>query len=224
MQENTITGFNDTAISPQDKERLLKCKSFPFDYVKTGNRWIKPFAYIFTALVVISGMLIAVFSNLKLLPFVCVGSFVLLLILVIKERQIDMMKKLTQYFKDENGEFYRVVFTQGASITNPNTVYRRDNAFGNYSVYEKKADVVERNLDEAQDVYPAFYYVERYKNGIKDWDAMNGGAAKVTHLKNLSLISLGENKSIYTYEQDGKIKKLKILNAYCGLSDEVENK
>ncbi len=225
MNDNVITGFDSAVISEQEQELLLKCKSFPFVYNRLGNRWIRPLVYLFVALIVVSGIMVAVlFKNTALLPFVCVGAFILLLIIAIKERQVDMMKKLTQYFKDENGEFYRIVFTQGASIANPNTVYRRENERGNYAVYEKKMDVVERNLDEAQEIYPAFYYVSRFKKGIKDWDAMNGGAAKVTYLKNLAVISRGENKSTYTYEHNGKTKRLRILNDYCGLLEEVENK
>ena len=206
----------------QENELLMRCRAFPLRYKNHGCKWVKPLAYVFVTLLAVSGVFIAIISKPELMPVVIISAFVLLLIIVIKERQINMMKRLTQYFRDENGEFYRVIFTQGASI--PATVSHRHLRHGRHSALsdvEQKARMVDRNLEEAQEAYPAFYYVQRYKQGISDWNAFSGGLAKVAHLENLTLVSRGTKKSIYSCEINGKKTTLKILNAYEGLADEV---
>lgn len=222
-KQNELKTFNveNQQVTPEEEEVLGRCKSFPMRH-NHNRRWVKPLAYIFVFLIAAAGFGIAYSNKPELMPVLCIGAFALLIAVVIKERQFGMMKKLTQYFEDENGEFYRVIFTQGASITATLSHHHHGARTYAYSGAEQKARIVDRNVEEAQEAYAAFYYVQRFKAGIKDWDPINGGLAKVAHLKNLTLVKKGANKSVYTCEIGGKKKTLKILNAYVGLAEAVE--
>lgn len=222
-KQKELKNFNveNEELTPEEEALLFSCKSFPLRYQNRGRKWVKPLSYLLVILLAVSGFILAFTGKPELMPVVIVVSFVLLIIIVIKERQIDMMKRLTQYFRDENGEFYRVIFTQGASIMAVHHRYRRGIRHRWITNVEQKAQKVDRNLEEAQETMPAFYYVQRYKQGIKDWDPLNGGLAKVAYLKNFRLINEGSKKSTYTCEINGKKKTLKILNAYEGLKESV---
>jgi len=137
---------------------------------------------------------------------------------IVKKMQFDTMKVLTQYFKDENGQFFKVVFTK---ISTRRAIIHREyslmplvgevktliNAY--YAVMEKK-QLLEQAEGEAKNILMGYYYVNRFKNGISDWNAWRGGEAKVIPLGKLERI--GEKKYRSTY--NGKTKTIKIDSNY----------
>ena len=136
--------------------------------------------------------------------FVIIG-FVIMIIFLLSQRQGGVMLQLTQYFRDERGDYYLVQFLRGASC--PNTGL--------------KQQYVQQDLIKAQDTASAYYYVKRYNLGYLDYDSMMGGEAKVLKLDNLTLQKHGSVKSKYTCQIKGKKKTLKIANCYAGLAEEV---
>lgn len=113
-------------------------------------------------------------------------------------RHVGIKKRLTQYFRDGDGNYFSVQFLEGASST-----------FGD------KWALVKQDLKKAQDKVWAYYYVKRFKQGEKDYNFMTGGPAKVTPYPNLSYKRCkGLKKSVYTYEENGRKKKVVIPNFY----------
>ena len=221
--DNKLKNFDVSKEQLVNEELLVYCKSYPYNKQYNGRGWVKPLSYVIAAAVAIFGF-ISAFSNMdpKLMPVICISAFAVLTAVIIKERQFGMMKRLTQYFQDENGEFYRVIFTQGASIMAAHSSHRHGSRSSSHSNVERKAKIVDQNVGEAQEKYAAFYYVQRFKAGIKDWDPMYGGLAKVAHLEKLTLIKRGAKKNVYSCEINGKKTTLKILNNYEGLAEAVE--
>lgn len=208
-------------IAPYEQDLLFQCRTFPLRHNHKGFGWVKPFSYTLVIALVVVVMIFAMMNRPEILPFIMVPVFVIFLVFVIKTRQIDMMKKLTQYFRDENGVFYRVIFTQGASMTVYKSYDPGSGSMNYLNAAIRKAKVVEQNVQQAQEAWPAFYYVQRHKQGIRDWNSMSGGPAKVARLDNLRLVACGNKKSTFECDINGKHKKLRILNAYEGLADAV---
>lgn len=149
--------------------------------------------------------------------------FIVFIVYIVKVRQFDKMKELTQYFRDESGVFFKVVFTQGASITVESGRGTFSGTLRQMQAALEKTEVVERTVKETQETFPAFYYVQRYKSGIKDWNLMYGGLAKVKRLDDLALKKTGKHNCIFTCRIDGVPKKLKISNDYEGLAEELNS-
>lgn len=204
-----------------DEMLLSECRAYPMEYERKSV-WF----HMAVAMIIIAAscalVLSSVLSENETGILLAVIGFVIFFAYIIKHLQFDRMKQLTQYFRDEKGDYYKVVFTQGASVaaTAVNHVGRSP---GRLSGSVEKQTIVERNLDEAQKISPAFYYVQRYKRGIKDWDPINGGLAKVKRLENLHLIKRGSKNNVYSCFIDGKKKRLKISNDYRGLADEFSH-
>ncbi|MBE5805102.1 MAG: hypothetical protein E7316_11405 [Clostridiales bacterium] len=215
--------LSEYPATPEEQAILAKCKSFPYLH-DTHRRWVKPLAYTLTAVIAVAGVMLGVMNRPEWMGLCVVAVFAVVLAIAISERQIGMMKKLTQYFKDENGEFYRVIFTQGASMVVVSHKARKSPSAARSALgsAEQKAQMVDRNLEEAQEKYPAFYYVQRFKQGIRDWDPFRGGMAKVTHLEKLTLIARGEKNNRYSCQIDGKDTVLKIPVAHEGLAEEAD--
>ena len=223
QQELKNFDLSAQTATPEEQAILAKCKAFPYLH-NTHRRWVKPLAYTLMVLAAVAGIMLGAMNRPELMGLCVVAVFAVVLVIAISERQIGMMKKLTQYFKDEKGEFYRVIFTQGASMIVVSSKARRvpTSARSALGSAEKKAEMVDRNLEEAQMKYPAFYYVQRFKQGIKDWDPIHGGMAKVAHLENLTLIERGRKNDKYSCQINGKDTVLKIPVAHAGLAEEVD--
>ncbi len=145
---------------------------------------------------VISGIIVAV-------------GCIILLSTAIGTRQLGTMKRLIQYFRDGQGNYFSVQFLKGASIGRGNMT---------------KQNYVAEDLQKAQDVNWGYYYVKRFKEGFVDYNNFSGGEAKVIHYKNLALKRKGLRKSTFTYEDNGRIRTVKISNLYHGLADELAMK
>ncbi|MBE5945106.1 MAG: hypothetical protein E7258_09360 [Lachnospiraceae bacterium] len=118
----------------------------------------------------------------------------------------NIKTRLTQYLRDAHGNYFSVQFLKGAS-------YPRGGSY--------KQNMVTEDLGKATNIVWAYYYVKRFKLGFQDYNNLTGGEAKVISYPNITLIKSGGKKSVYTYNEGGKLRKLKILNCFQGLADDV---
>lgn len=137
---------------------------------------------------------------------------------IMKKFQFDAMKILTQYFRDENGMYYKIQFTKVCAkrvrfhhcyslIPLVGEIKTLINA---YHAAKVKDGLLEEAYEDAQSKILAYYYVKRYKQGYKDWDVINGGAANVIPLGKISHIEKNKYESVL----NGKRKVIKIPDVY----------
>ncbi len=70
--------------------------------------------------------------------------------------------------------------------------------------------MLDNAYEDAQNKILGYYYVKRFRNGIKDWDFMHGGEAQVIPLGKMIVVS----KNRYQFNNNGKIKTVKISDNY----------
>lgn len=220
------TNIINPAFTQEDIMNIQMCRSFTYAKTKSGRfrRGFFAAVIILTAIIIIISAAVLSDVNEMILFALFFGGMILFFVCIVRICQTNAMKELTQYFRDETGIYYKVVFTQGASITvgyaisfdESNSSF--DTAFSRMAV---KQNTVERNKQEAQTVSAAYYYVKRFRQGFEDWNWVNGGPAKIKKLQGLSLVRKGKFKSVYTYSEGGRKKTIRIPNSYAGLSEQL---
>lgn len=193
----------NTNLTYEDMVEITKCKSYKYnrDVIQPGLVVLLScvVGYVFFMAVVAIAAMDAAEQGFAI--FLLIVGLIAYLWINISSRQVGTMQRLIQYFRDSDGTFYRVQFLKGASAT----------------MGDKQA-LVKKDLKKAQDKVWAYYYVKRFKQGIKDYNFMTGGEAKVTVYPKLTYKrSRGIKKSVYTYEEEGRKKKVVIPNMYEGL-------
>lgn len=117
-------------------------------------------------------------------------SFLLVVAYIVKKLQFDAMKALTQYYVDSNNDCYKIKFTKiSAKKVRVERHYSLIPLVGEVKTFldamEKlkvKEGYMEEAYQDAQNKALGYYYVKRFKQGVKDWDWLNGGEAKVVYL------------------------------------------
>lgn len=200
----------NTNLTYEDMVEITQCKSYKYSREVIQPGLVVLFAcavgYVFFMAVVAIAAMDAAEQEFAI--FLLVAGLIAYLWINISSRQVGTMQRLIQYFRDSDGTYYSVQFLKGASAT----------------MGDKRA-LVKKDLKKAQDKVWAYYYVKRFKQGKKDYNFMTGGEAKVTAYPNLTYKrSMGIKKSVYTYEEDGRKKKVVIPNMYDGLLYDVSKK
>lgn len=150
--------------------------------------------------------------------FTIIIGFGIMTAFIVKKMQFDAMKVLTQYFRDEKGQFFKVVFTK---ISTRKVVIQREYSLiplvgevqtliNSYHALCEKNQLLAEAEGEAKNKLMGYYYVNRFKNGISDWNAWSGGQAKVIPLGTLEKISENKYRSVY----NGVTKNIKIDSNY----------
>lgn len=210
------------------KEDLLnkinKCECFPYNGKKNLNNTSVFLISAILILLIILGNLILIYKKIitiNTLWMTLLPSLVIIFAYIIKKMQFDTMKTLTQYFKDEDNIYYKIQFTKTAS--KPNHVFKTQSniplvgelktLIDSYELLKKRQEQLDEEYEEAQDKICGYYYVDRFKKGIIDWNIMTGGEAKV--------IKLGKLKKIhgkrYTFDRDDK-KIVKRIPTYYNVN------
>lgn len=109
---------------------------------------------------------------------------------IVKRLQFDTMKVLTQYYVDENKDCYKIKFTKvSTKVIRIKQYYSLIPLVGEVKTFLEamkqlkiKENYMEDAYKEAQNKALSYYYVKRFKQGIKDWNWFYGGEAKVTYL------------------------------------------
>ena len=201
-------------------ETLNQCKSFCYSGKKviTHTQIFVGFLIACVIEAVLIGVIRLVF-NAEIMMSVLAGSLTFIAILVIgipiKIFQIDAMKALTQYFVDENGDFYKVQFLAACSDSSRSSqinLMRNDlqKAFAAYDAMKQKESDLGYSYEDAQSKVSAYNYVMRYKAGYKDWNAFDGGEAKVRYLGKL----IEKNGNKYTFMVGNKKKVRRISKEF----------
>lgn len=118
--------------------------------------------------------------------------FLILLVVVYIEKrlQFDTIKVLTQYYVDENKDCYKIKFTKvSTKVIRIKQYYSLIPLVGEVKTFLEamkqlkiKENYMEDAYKEAQNKALSYYYVKRFKQGIKDWNWFYSGEAKVTYL------------------------------------------
>lgn len=118
--------------------------------------------------------------------------FLILLVVVyiVKRLQFDTIKVLTQYYVDENKDCYKIKFTKvSTKVIRIKQYYSLIPLVGEVKTFLEamkqlkiKENYMEDAYKEAQNKALSYYYVKRFKQGIKDWNWFYSGEAKVTYL------------------------------------------
>lgn len=116
--------------------------------------------------------------------------FLLVVVYIVKRLQFDTMKVLTQYYVDENKDCYKIKFTKvSTKVIRIKQYYSLIPLVGEVKTFLEamkqlkiKENYMEDAYKEAQNKALSYYYVKRFKQGIKDWNWFYGGEAKVTYL------------------------------------------
>lgn len=207
-------------FTEEDEQNMLSCRSFwyhgevkPFEEIRWG-------AVLFITLVAVVGGTLAAFLEDRRIIFVCLGIAIIGLPffeMILKQSGIRDMCK--QYFMDENGVFYEVVFSKAGTVVwnHPEML----SGHGSLEIVQEIDEQMYEDADRAKHLREGYYYVKLYKQGRLKWNVVTGGEAKVTPLVELKLTEKGDRDSRYCYIQDGKKKQIRIPNAYVGLPEAV---
>ena len=210
------------------KEEMMvidSCKSYSYK----GKKNMKTFAMGIVVLVVLTVMtLYIVIGAMNYVPFTNLmfagaGIVLILFAYIIKKFQFDAMKILTQYFRDEPGMYYKIQFTKVcAQIVRFQAEYSLIPLVGEvktlinaFKALKEKDGYLDAAYEDAQSKLLAYYYVKRYKEGYKDWNAINGGPAKVMPLGYLKHISGTKYESML----NGTKRIIKVKEVYGQIAD-----
>lgn len=117
-------------------------------------------------------------------------AFLLMAAYIVKILQFDAMKALTQYYVDSDRNCYKIKYTKvSTKIVRFKRYYSLIPLVGEVKTLidaiEKlgeKEGYMEEAYQDAQSKALGYYYVTRFKRGLKDWNWLNGGEAKVVYL------------------------------------------
>ena len=205
-------------LSKEDWQNLQSCRSFPYQGKKVASPlWV--FGVVMAAILAAVVLLIFVplfgRGNITLTAVFCVLLLTFVLGYPVKVLQIDAMKALTQYFRDEKGDFYKVQFTNVGSehiqVEVPESVMELPESMKEaQEALQERDDILEQSYAEARSKALAYYYVKRFQKGKRDWNWFSGGEAKVRLLGRLT--PLGKNR--YLAVTDARTKRITIPKEY----------
>lgn len=136
-------------------------------------------------------------------PFIIIGY-------IVYEGQFKTMRKLTEYFRDENGVYFKVTFMSGAS----RTVSHYADGWINVDEFAQKQYSLLDDLKLAKSKEAAYYFVKRWKQGCVDWQLTKGGTARVVLLWDLKRVMRGITGDWYTYSVGNTRNLIKIRRIY----------
>lgn len=211
---------------PGGKEAIIsRCRLYGMDDEVPHKARITIIALIillaFVGLAVTAGVL----GNEGLVYLSIFGGIIFIFGYIVKRAQFDTMKRFTKIMRDETGCCYKMKFTGGCNIimqTEVNSpaavlpvVGAAMQVAAEFKAMEEKDKILNDLALESAEIRTAYYYLKRYKMGLRDWDVMNGGECRITPLGYLTKI--GKNK--YRAQYMGKISTVKIP-AYINYKDE----
>ncbi len=129
---------------------------------------------------------------------VLLGSFFVMVIYIIKHLQFDATAALTQYFVDSQQNCYKIQFTKVcAKAVRVERHFSLIPLVGEVKTFidamqklKVKEGYMKDAYTESQDKLLGYYYVKRFKQGIKDWNWYDGGEAKVKLLGNINSVKI----------------------------------
>lgn len=199
-------------------ETLEQCKSYCYRGKKviTHSQIFMGFLLVCLIEAILVGVVCLVFGVDTMMSVLTITMIIITFLIIaipIKVFQIDAMKALTQYFRDENGDFYKVqilgVCSDTSQVSNINRM-RNDiqKTYAAYDAMKQKENDLGNSYQDAQSKVKAYHYMMRYKEGFKDWNAFDGGEAKVRYLG--KLVEVSKNK--FTFLSDTNQKKVKRIS------------
>ncbi len=210
-------------FSTEDYVCMQRCKEFPYSIRKDISK-VFPISLGILAVMIFASAISGAYlgGREEAVYLILIVGLAIFFGFILKVLQVDQMRELTQYFRDEKGDFFKVVFTRGASMIS-GYAFSFDDSNSNLETYfdrmATKAQVVSLDKEDAQSRSAAYYYVKRYKAGIRDHNFMYGGLAKVKPLGRLKLLRRGIRKSLYLSDYNGRKRLIRILNGYRGLAE-----
>ena len=191
----------DNELTETEMNELAKCKVYSYKGKKAKSHM---HAFIVSLLIIMPAVFILAFLMLQelidwsVIPWCMIGAFLLMFAYIFKTLQFDTMKALTQYFVDSEGSCYKIVFTKiSTRIVKVNRQYSIVPLVGEVKTLidsveklKTKGEYMEEAYNDAQNKILGFYYVKRFKQGIKDWNWYSGGEAKVVYLGKENEVSI----------------------------------
>ncbi len=183
----------DNELTETDMNELAKCKVYSYKGKKVKSPvhvFIVSLLIIMPAVFILAFLMSQELIDSSVLAWCLIGAFLLMVAYIVKTLQFDAMKALTQYFIDWEGSCYKIVFTKVSTrIVKVNRQYSIVPLVGEVKTLidsveklKTKGEYMEEAYSDAQNKILGFYYVKRFKQGIKDWNWYSGGEAKVVCL------------------------------------------
>ena len=177
-------------ITTAEMEELAKCKVYTYNGKKVKSHThvlILSLIFIFSAILILGFLMFREIIDKGIIALCLIGAFIIMIAYIVKNLQFDAMKALTQYFVDSKGDCYKIQFTKvSAQVIKVKRQYSVvpliSEVLTLIDSLEKlkiKEEYMKEAYADAKDKALGFYYVNRFKQGISDWNWLSGGEAKV---------------------------------------------
>jgi len=177
-------------ITTAEMEELAKCKVYTYNGKKVKSHThilIVSLIFIFSAILILGFFMFKETVDKGIIALCLIGAFIIMIAYIVKNLQFDAMKALTQYFVDSEGDCYKIQFTKvSAQVIKVKRQYSVvpliSEVLTLIDSLEKlkiKEEYMKEAYADAKDKALGFYYVNRFKQGISDWNWLSGGEAKV---------------------------------------------
>ena len=177
-------------ITTAEMEELAKCKVYTYNGKKVKSHThilIVSLIFIFSAILILGFLMFREIIDKGIIALYLIGAFIIMIAYIVKNLQFDAMKALTQYFVDSEGDCYKIQFTKvSAQVIKVKRQYSVvpliSEVLTLIDSLEKlkiKEEYMKEAYADAKDKALGFYYVNRFKQGISDWNWLSGGEAKV---------------------------------------------
>ncbi len=177
-------------ITTAEMEELAKCKVYTYNGKKVKSHThilIVSLIFIFSAILILGFLMFREIIDKGIIALCLIGAFIVMIAYIVKNLQFDAMKALTQYFVDSKGDCYKIQFTKvSAQVIKVKRQYSVvpliSEVLTLIDSLEKlkiKEEYMKEAYADAKDKALGFYYVNRFKQGISDWNWLSGGEAKV---------------------------------------------
>ncbi len=177
-------------ITTAEMEELAKCKVYTYNGKKVKSHThilIVSLIFIFSAILILGFLMFREIIDKSIIALCLIGAFIVMIAYIVKNLQFDAMKALTQYFVDSEGDCYKIQFTKvSAQVIKVKRQYSVvpliSEVLTLIDSLEKlkiKEEYMKEAYADAKDKALGFYYVNRFKQGISDWNWLSGGEAKV---------------------------------------------
>lgn len=177
-------------ITTAEMEELAKCKVYTYNGKKVKSHThilIVSLIFIFSAILILGFLMFREIIDKGIIALCLIGAFIIMIAYIVKNLQFDAMKALTQYFVDSEGNCYKIQFTKvSAQVIKVKRQYSVvpliSEVLTLIDSLEKlkiKEEYMKEAYADAKDKALGFYYVNRFKQGISDWNWLSGGEAKV---------------------------------------------
>ena len=180
----------EAVFTEVELQELSRCKVYSYQgkKVKTHTQ-VLLFSVLFIIPIAIGfGFIMSMeLVDQGILSLCFLGAFIIMVAYIVKVLQIDAMNALTQYFVDAVGDCYKIQFTKvSTKVLKVKRQYSLVPLVGEVNTLidaiEKlkcKEEYMAEAYEDARDKALGYYYVSRFKQGIKDWNWYSGGEAKV---------------------------------------------